>query len=1043
MNMTAYALVHRITVYVFVVILVISGTYAYITLPREAAPDITIPVIIVNTPYIGASPQDVENLVTRPIEKELQSIEDIKVIRSGSVEGASSITVEFNPSVDIDNALQRVKDKVDLAKSELPNDAEDPIVVEVNLSNIPMMLVALSGDYGLIRLKEIAKDLADEIETIPGILEVRITGGLEREVKVDVDPDRLVAYNLSIEDVIETIQRENLTLPGGGLDLGAYKYTVRVPGELETVAQIGDLLIEALNGRPIYIRDVAKVIYGFKDRANYARLNQKPSVSLEIVKRSGENLIAIADQIKALLNDLSPTFPPGTKFTILGDQSEDIRMMVKDLENNIISGLLLVVLVLFLFMGIRNAFFVGIAIPLSMLVAFVVISIMGITLNMIVLFSLILALGMLVDNAIVIVENIYRHRQEGQSPTSGAQVGTSEVAWPVITSTLTTLCAFAPMIFWPGIMGEFMKYLPITLIITLSSSLFVGLVINPTFCASFMNVEGTLQQTSPRFQRILEGYQHRLEAALNHPGRTLLLAMATLVLVLISYNFLGQGVEFFPEIEPNKAYIDVRAPSGTNLETSNALARQIESILAKFSDIEIYVANVGVSGGNDFSAGEGASHASRISIDFIDEDLRQQSTFTTIEQIRNALNNLTGADIELSKERAGPPVGAPISVEVSGEHFEVLGQLAARIKRRVAEIPGVVDLKDDYDRGRPEVRIIVDRDAAALAGLDTRLIASTVRSALYGTEASEYRVGEDEYDIRVRLKPDKRSTLADLGRITIEKDGEIIPLSAVAQIKTGGGFGSIRRKDLKRVISIEGKVEGRTADAAMRDVQAALADFPLPSGYQISYAGENEEQQQATSFLSKAFVIALAGIALILITQFNSLTLPFIILTSVILSLIGVLIGLIVTSTPFGILMTGIGVISLAGVVVNNAIVLIDYTLQLHQRGLAARDAIIRAGVTRFRPVILTAITTILGLFPLAAGISFDFFTFSWEIGGRSSQWWGPMGVAVVFGLAFATALTLVVVPVMISLIWQWFGTPNIALEDQNPNTAFRHSADD
>ncbi|MDP6041055.1 MAG: efflux RND transporter permease subunit, partial [Candidatus Latescibacteria bacterium] len=441
--------------------------------------------------------------------------------------------------------------------------------------------------------------------------------------------------------------------------------------------------------------------------------------------------------------------------------------------------------------------------------------------------------------------------------------------------------------------------------------------------------------------------------------------------------------------------------------------------------------------------GEGASHASRISIDFIDEDLRQQSTFTTIEQIRDALKDLTGAEIELSKERAGPPVGAPISVEVSGERFEVLGQLAARIKRRVAEIPGIVDLKDDYDRGRPEVRIMVDRNAAALAGLDTRLIASTVRSAIYGTEASEYRVGEDEYDIRVRLKPDKRSSLADLGRITIEKDGKIVPLSAVAQIKTGGGFGSIRRKDLKRVISIEGKVEGRTSDAAMQDVQAALADFPLPPGYQIAYAGESEEQQRAAAFLSKAFIIALAGIALILITQFNSLTLPFIILTSVILSLIGVLIGLIITSTPFGILMTGIGVISLAGVVVNNAIVLIDYTLQLHQRGLASRDAIIRAGVTRFRPVILTAITTILGLFPLATGISFDFFTFSWEIGGRSSQWWGPMGVAVVFGLAFATMLTLVVVPIMISLIWRWFGTPAIIQENQNSNTTFQHSADD
>ncbi len=1037
MKITAYALDHRLTVYVFVGISIIAGTLTYLSLPREASPDIAIPVVIVRTPYIGAAPQDVESLVTRPIEKELQAIENVKVIRSTSVEGASSITVEFHPNVDLDDAFQRVKDKVDLAKIELPNDADEPAVFEINFSNIPMMLVALSGDYGLVRLKKIAEDLADRIETIPGVLEVRVAGGLEREVKVDVDPDRLIAYNLAIQDVVDAIRRENLTLPGGSVAIGAYKYTVRVPGEFESVSQIGDVPIKA--GHAVYIRDVAEVVYGFKDRANYARLNQKPSVSLEIVKRSGENLIAIADHIKAMLDDLTATLPTGTRVTILGDQSEDIRLMVKDLENNIVSGLILVILVLFFFLGVRNAFFVGIAIPLSMLLSFVAISLMGLTLNMIVLFSLILALGMLVDNAIVIVENIYRHRQEGRSPTQGAREGTGEVAWPVATSTLTTLCAFAPMIFWPGIMGEFMKYLPITLIITLFSSLFVGLVINPTFCASFMTVRDAVEK--PAQQRVLNAYRRHLETALHYPMRTLLGAATALVLVVVAYVFLGRGIEFFPEVEPNTAYIDVRAPSGTNLETSDGLARQIEAILAAMPDVETYIVNVGVSGGDDFAGGEGVSHASRISIDFVDESLRRQSSFETIEEIRGELSGLTGAEIELTKERAGPPVGAPISVEVSGEDFEVLGRLSARIKRVVADVPGVVDLKDDYDRGRPEIRIVVDREAAALAGLNTRLVASTVRSAIYGTEASEYRIGEDEYDIRVRFKPDKRNTLSDLGRIAIEKDGVITPLSAVARIETGGGFGSIRRKDLKRVIAVEGKVQGRTSDATMRDVQAALSDFPLPPGYRIGYAGENEEQQKAMAFLAKAFLVALAGIALILITQFNSLTLPFAILTSVVLSLIGVLIGLIATRTPFGILMTGIGVISLAGVVVNNAIVLIDYTLQSRRRGLSAREAIIRAGVVRFRPVILTAMTTILGLLPLATGISFDFFTLSWEIGGRSSQWWGPMGVAVIFGLAFATALTLVVVPVLISLIWRWFGTPEI--ESTTRDTAYRHSAAD
>ncbi|MDA0710396.1 MAG: efflux RND transporter permease subunit, partial [bacterium] len=882
----------------------------------------------------------------------------------------------------------------------------------------------LSGDYGLIRLKEIAEDLADDIEGIPGILEVRITGGLEREVQIDVDPDRLTVHNLPIQDVVDAIVRENISLPGGSLELGSYKYTVRVPGELESTSEIGALLITAKDGDPVYIRDVATVTYGFKERSTFSRLNQKPSVTLEIIKRSGENLIGIADQIKLLLDRTLPKLPQGTQVAILGDQSEDIRMMVKDLENNIISGLILVVAVLFLFMGVRNAVFVGIAIPFSMLMSFVVISAMDITLNMVVLFSLILALGMLVDNAIVIVENIYRHRQEGRSAIEGAYIGTSEVAWPVITSTLTTLCAFAPMIFWPGIMGEFMKFLPITLIITLSSSLFVGLVINPTFCASFMNAPGSLEETSPLLQRVLKSYQVLLVSALGRPLQTLLFAFATLIAVVIAYTFLGHGVEFFPEVEPNKAYIDVRSPSGTNLETSNALAHKIETILDTIPNIKTYVTNVGVGGGGDFSSGDNVSHASRISIDFIDESERLESSFKTVEHIRSLLRDLTGADIEISKENNGPPVGAPVNVEISGEDIQTLGELAARAKRIIEQIPGAVDVKDDFDKGRPEIRILIDREAAGMLGLNTSVIASTVRTAVYGSEASEYRVGEDEYDIRVRFKPGKRNNLADLDGIMLDNDGHLVPLSAVAKIETSAGFGSIRRKDLKRLIAIEGKVAGRTSDAVMRDVQEALTDFPLPPGYRISYSGESEEQQKAADFLMRAFFIALSGIALILITQFNSITLPLTILTSVILSLIGVLIGLIVTVTPFGIIMTGIGVISLAGVVVNNAIVLIDYTLQLKRKGLTNQEAIVQAGATRFRPVILTAITTILGLFPLATGLSFDFFTLTLEIGGQSSQWWGPMAIAVIFGLTFATALTLVVVPVMIHLIWHVIGEP-------------------
>ena len=1017
MKVTEYAISKRVTVYVLVVVIVLAGTSTYMTLPREAAPDIEIPFIIVTTVYVGAAPAEVESLVTRKIEKKLQGLENVKDVYSTSAEGISTIQISFIAGIDIDKVLQKVKDKVDFARQDLPGDAEDPIVSEINFSTIPIMIVNVSGDYGLVRLKDVAEDLLDEIETVPGVLEVRLAGGLERKVKVDVDPDRLTAYTLSLNDVVKTIQRENVTLPGGSMDIGSYKYSVRVPGEVQSVSEIADLVVKAESGQAVYIRDVAEVVYGFADPVSYARLNSQPCVSLSIVKRSGENLIEISDTVKELLMTLQPTLPLGTMFSVQGDQSEDIRMMVKDLENNILSGLILVIGVLFFFMGFRNAVFAGVAIPLSMLISFIVIDALGMTLNMVVLFSLILALGMLVDNAIVIVENIYRHVQNGKPREEGACVGTSEVAIPVIASTLTTLCAFAPLIFWPGVMGEFMKFLPITLIVTLTSSLFVGLIMNPTFCASFMRTNSS--QKDSKLARVLDHYQVYLDKALDNPGKTLLMAGGSLVGVIMIYGILGRGVEFFPDVDPRKAYIDVRAPSGTRLETSDELVSVIENVLGAMSDVESYVATVGSSSDpEDFSAAGGSPHKSRVTLDLVDEKGRSRDGFAIINELRGRLADITGAEIEITKERAGPLTGPPINLEVVGEDFDVLGDLALQIKRVVAKVPGVVDLKDDYDKGRPEVRIVVNREAAALVDLNTSLIARTVRTAIYGNEASEYRVGEDDYDIRVRVKADALQRLSDLENLMIEKDGNLVPLGTVARIETGGGLGSIKRKNLKRVVSVSGKVFGRTTDEALRECQSILADFELPPGYRIQYTGENEDQQESADFLSRAFIVAVFLIALVLITQFNSIALPFVVLTSVILSLIGVLIGLLVTATPFGVMMTGIGVISLAGVVVNNAIVLIDYTLRLRAEGMGDRAAIVEAARTRFRPVIMTAITTILGLIPLATGVSFDFFTMTLEIGGRSSEWWGPMAKAVVFGLAFATVLTLVIVPVMVKIIW-------------------------
>ncbi len=1016
------AIKNKTSVFVLTLVIVIMGLASYFSLPREAAPSIAIPMIFVATPYFGVSPSDMENLVTQPIEKRVKELSNVKEISSTSSEGISTVVIEFEPDVDLDNALQKVREKVDRARPDLPTDAEESSIQEINLENTPIMVVNISGTHSLVTLKDIAEDLEERVKTISGVLDVTVTGGLEREVQVNIDPDRLTYYNLGLQNVIETIQKENLNMPGGSIDSRSLKYLVRVPGEINAPDEIGRFIVKSRGGQPITIQDVADVKLEFKDPGSYARINGLPSVSLNIQKRSGENLIRIADAVKVILEEERTRLPESVKFTVLADQSKDIRRMVSDLENNIISGLFLVIIVLYLFMGFRNAFFVAIAIPLSMLLSFLVIQTMGYTLNMVVLFSLILALGMLVDNAIVIVENIYRHREEGLPLVKAAKEGVGEVAGPVIASTFTTLCAFAPMLFWPGLMGEFMGYLPAVLIITLSCSLFVALVINPTVCSVFVTVD-----KNKREQVWLKRFRHRYKRvlwwALDHTRTVMAVTLMTLIGMSVLYGVVGKGVEFFPETEPNQAYIDVTAATGTKLEVSDGVIREIESSMGGVIDLVKYVSNVGSSPDPAvFSAGGGGGtpHKSRVIADFPDRADRSRSSLGTVEEIRGYLEDLVGARVEIVLPRRGPPTGPPINIELIGEDFKVLGRLTKEVSRRIKDIPGLVDLKNDYDMGRPELKVIIDRDQAALLKVNTSKVAQTVRTAINGTTASEYRIGEDEYDIVVRFAEKNRGTFADLERINVLHEGVQIPLANLARLQVAGGLGSIKRKDLERVVSIEGNVEGRLANDVLADVQASVSDLDLPYGYLVRYAGENVEQEEASAFLTRAFAIALMLILLVLITQFNSLTLPFIIMMSVIMSLIGVLLGLIVTATPFGIIMTGIGVISLAGVVVNNAIVLIDYIQKLRGRGLNRREAIVQGGETRLRPVLLTAITTILGLIPLSTGISFDFRTMGLEIGGESSQWWGPMGIAVIFGLAVATILTLVVVPVMYEILADW-----------------------
>jgi CzcA family heavy metal efflux pump len=1026
MWLTAAAIRNHVAVYTFIVIIFIVGTYSYVTLPREASPDISIPLVIVTTPYVGVSPSDMETLVTNELEKELKNLENVEEMRSSSKEGISIVSVKFDPSVDIDAAVQKVRDKVNIAKPNLPPDAEEPMVQEINFSNIPIMIVNISGEYGLVRLKRIAESLQDKIESIPGVLEAGLAGGLEREVQVDVDPERLRYYGFGLKDVIEVIEKENVTIPGGSIDIGDYKYLVRVPGEFEDPMEIRDLVVKADEREPIHIRDLAEVRFGYKEPATVARLNGVDTISLSVKKRSGENIIEIADAIRGLLEEEMKYLPRSTAFAITADQSEETRKLIKDLENNVITGLILVVGVLFFFLGLRVALFVALSIPMSMLMSFFLFKAMGMTLNMVILFSLILALGMLVDNAIVIVENIYRHMEEGKHPKTAAIVGAREVAKPIVFSTLTTLCAFFPIMFWPGVMGEFMYYLPFTLVVTLSSSLFVALVVNPTLCATLLRVpprtraaelkDMTDAQLSPWLLR----YKKFLTYALEKSGRVFGLSVASLAAAILLYALLGRGVEFFPILDPNMIFVNIEAPTGARVAVTDAMSRKAESFIPAYPDIETYVTNVGVSTDMFDMGGEGPGHKARIAIDFVDREAREVSSSLVEDELRKSIKKaIVGADVKIEAQQNGPPTGPPVNIEISGNDYATLADLSTRIKTILDETDGLVDVKSDYSAGKPELRIDIDRERAARYGLRTVDIADYIRSAIHGAKASTFREGENEYDIRVRFAVDRRDQIEKLNEFFIEREGKTTPLTSIATVTTASGYSDIAHIDQKKVVTVSAEMApGYNANERLAAVKASVGGaVKLPEGYRIAYTGANKEQEESEKFLTEAFYGALLLIAFVLILQFNSIATPVVIMTSVILSLIGVLIGLMVTATPFGIIMTGVGVISLAGVVVNNSIVLLDYTIQLRDRGLPRIEAIIVAGMTRLRPVLLTAVTTILGLAPMVVKISFDFIDMKLVTDSEMADWWGPMATAVVFGLGFATVLTLVVAPTLYKML--------------------------
>ncbi|MBU1002814.1 MAG: efflux RND transporter permease subunit [Proteobacteria bacterium] len=1016
------ALKRQSTVLVLMVFITLAGLSAYSSLPLESNPDIQIPFVFVTTEYEGVAPADVEKLVTIPLERELTGVSGVEEIRSTSQDGFSVIAVKFDPDVVIDDAMQKVRDKVDQAKPDLPSDlADDPMITEMNFSDEPIVNLVLSGPFSLKRLKVFAEELEDRVEAVPGVLDAVIVGGLEREIHVLFDLDRVAFYRMPVDSLLAAVQEANVNVPGGTMDIGDQKYTVRVPEDFQHPSEIDSLVAFVRGGKPVYLRDVARIEDAAKDPDTMSRLDGVQSVTLLVKKRTGENIVHTVEGVLRAVAEVQAELPPSLKVDTLSDQSKDIRMMVSDLQNNIITGLVLVLAVVLIFIGGRSAVFVSLSIPLSMLVTFVLLQSFGITLNMVVLFSLILALGMLVDNGIVVVENIYRHMQEGATREQAALIATDEVAWPVIASTLTTVGAFIPMIFWPGIMGEFMTFLPQTVIMSLAASLFVALVINPVLSARYQTVRAA-EAKPRRMDRLLDGvqtsYVRLLDWALDHRGLVVGLSFALLVTSALAFGALGKGVELFPSSDPKRAYVHIKAPVGTNLEASDRIVKVAEELLAEYPDVDHVITQVGTSGGNPFSSEGSGAHVSQVTMEFKDFRERSISSSAVVDDARRRLKKaLVGAEVRVEKEAMGPPAGDPVNMELVGTDMDRLGELTHEIMAAIRDIPGLVDLKTDYIEGKPEIRIRVDKEKAAITGLSASAVGATIKTAVGGSKVGTYREGKDEYDIVAKLPKKDRDSLESIRRITVSgKDGAPVPLTSLARVEMSSGIGGIKHIDQKRVVTISGDVSGRTANEVIAEAQKVMRGVDLPRGYSYSFTGEQEEQQKASDFLSKAFVAALFLIFLVLVTQFDSIVTPFIILTSVVLSLIGVFIGLLVTGTAFSIIMTGVGVISLAGVVVNNAIVLIDYYNQLKAGGMAVREALIQAGRTRFRPVILTAITTILGLLPMATGVSFDFMHFSWEIGSESSQWWGAMAVAVIFGLLFSTVLTLVVVPSLCSL---------------------------
>lgn len=1097
---TSWSIDNKTSIYVLALIIAVFGWISQSSIPKEQFPEIVIPTILVQTFYPGTSPSDIENLVTKPLEKGLKSINGVKKITSSSVQDFSSIAIEFRTGVKLADAKQKVKDEVDKAKKDLPmNDIKQgPDVKDIDLSEIPIMNINLSGNYNLDRIKKYAKMAQDQIEGLKEITRVDILGDLTREIQVNVDMYKLQAANLSFNDVIGQIRNENVTVSGGNINMQGMQRSIRVEGEFKDIETLKNIVVSNTKGVRIYLKDIADVKDTYADRDSYARMNGENVITLNVIKKSGENLLDASDKIKVIIDDLQKNkFPSDLKVITTGEQSRFTRNTLFDLNNTIIIGFILVTLVLMFFMGLTNALFVGLSVPLSMALAYIVMPGIGFTMNMLVMFSFIFALGIVVDDAIVVIENTHRIvKKAHMDVATAAKFAAGEVFVPILSGTLTTLAPFFPLCFWPGVIGKFMFFIPVTLIITLFASLIVAYIINPVFAVTFMKPEEEDKQTMSRKKiftiagiiaivgalfhltslhgfanfllfvaasfighnlwgyKVLLHFQHsvipkmlaKYEQFLGwilHKRRPYILLWSLVGLLFVTIMIAGKFSKppvLFPDMQPNSIYTMVKCPIGTDVDVTDSITHEVEKriykVLGKDNKIvESVIANVAknVSESN-FDFGQVTPNMGKVTVNFVEfKDRHGENTNDYMTKFREALKDVTGAQITVDKPKGGPPTGKPINIEVTCDDLQELISTADRFKRYVdsLNIPGIEELKTDFERNKPEAVIEIDRVRANKEGISTGQIGNELRTAIFGWEASKYRDNEDQYSIQVRYEKDQRTNLDRILNTKITfmdmSVGSIrqIPLSAVAKVTYQNSYGGINRLNAKRIVTISSNVlTGYNANEIIPKINKAIPAFSKSDDVDIKITGEQEDQQETASFLGIAGLLSLCLIMFIMITQFNSLSKPLIIVTEVLFSIIGVMLGFIITNMTISIIMTGMGIVALAGIVVRNGILLVEFTDNLKSKGLKTRDAIIQAGKTRITPVMLTATATILGLIPLAIGFNIDFGGLFAHLqphiyfGGDNVKFFGPLSWTIIFGLSFATFLTLIFIPVMYYIMY-------------------------